>query len=73
MKHDLIETLQTLAIYELIEFQAPLSFMLVLGIAYYGPNGELYGNISNDYWTYSTIEDIQQTVLHQFYCTPQMF
>ena len=63
MMHDQIETLQTLAIYELIEFQAPLSFMLVLGIAYYGPNGELYGNISNDYWTYSTIEDIREMMI----------
>ena len=63
MVNDQIETLQTLVIYELIEFQAPLSFMLVLGIAYYGPNGELYGNISNGYWTYSTIQDIRQTMI----------
>ena len=53
-----IETLQDLAINELVEFQVPLAYLLVLAIAYIGPNGKLFGNILNSYWQYSAIENI---------------
>lgn len=59
-----IHLLQDLVIYELVEFQAPLAFMLVVGITYYGPNGALFGNILNDYWTYSAIKDINATMMN---------
>ena len=57
-----IECLQDLALYELVEFQVPLAFISVLCVTYYGPNGALYGNILNSYWTFAAIEDIGQTM-----------
>ena len=60
--HNQINILQDLAINELVEFHATLSFILVFSIAYYGPNAHLFGNISNSYWTYIAIEDITQTL-----------
>ena len=50
-----IDTLQDLALYELVEFQAPL--------VYFGPNGNLFGNILNSYWTYTAIENINETLM----------
>ena len=57
-----IASLQDLAIGELVEFQAPLSFMLVLICAFYGPNSGLIGNIGNAYWHYEKLEDITETL-----------
>ena len=54
--------LQDLALYELAEFHAPLSFILVFISAYFGPNAELFGNISNSYWTYKAVVDIHSTL-----------
>ena len=59
---DQINRLQELALYELVEFQAPLTFVLVIIVAYFGPNAELFGNISNSYWSYKSIEDLQETL-----------
>ena len=58
-----IALLQDLAVYELVEFLAPLSFIFVLAIAYYGPNSEIIGNIGNSYWGFTAIEDIIQSLL----------
>ena len=57
-----IYTLQNLAICELVEFHATLSFILAFGVTYFGPNAHLFGNISNSYWTYVAIEDIWLTL-----------
>ena len=57
-----ISTLQHLAAYELAEFHAPLSFLVMFVVAYYGPNSKLFGNISNDYWGFTPIEDIHGTI-----------
>ena len=57
-----INLLQELALYELVEFQAPLTFVLVIIVAYFGPNAELFGNISNSYWSYKSIDDLQETL-----------
>ena len=57
-----IEKLQDLALYEMVEFQTPLAFIIVLCITYFGPNGALYGNVLNSYWTFKPVEDIYQTV-----------
>ena len=59
---DQIDILQDLAIYELTEFYTPLSFLLVVILAYHGPNAELFGNIKNAYWTFTAIEDIEKTI-----------
>ena len=45
---------------ELVEFQAPLSFMLTFICAYYGPNGNLFGNILNGYWDFVGTDDLNQ-------------
>ena len=59
-----IDLLQDLVVNELVEFHAPMSFMLVLAVAYFGPNGNLFGNVLSDYWTFTAIKDIYQTLLN---------
>ena len=58
--HKQIDILQDLVICELVEFQAPLSFMLTFICAYYGPNGNLFGNILNGYWDFVATDDLNQ-------------
>ena len=62
MINNQINALQDLAICELVEFMAALSFILVFSVAYFGPNANLFGNISNSYWNYVAIEDIALTL-----------
>ena len=47
---------------ELVEFTVPLIYVLSICTGYFGPNAGIYGNIGNDYWQFSKIEDIDQTV-----------
>ena len=58
--HKQIDVLQDLILCELVEFQAPLSFTLIFICTYFGPNGHLFGDILNDYWTFTATEDIHQ-------------
>ena len=60
--HKQISLLQDLALYELVEFQAPLTYVIVVVVAYLGPNSKLFGNISNNYWTYTPIDNLQETL-----------
>jgi len=53
-----INLIQQLAISELTEFIAPLSFMIAFIFGYYGPNGQLIGNIAATIWQYEAIEDV---------------
>ena len=62
-----VNLLQDLAIYELVEFQAPLAFVLVLTVAYFGPNAELFGNVGNSYWKYQRIEDFPGTLINMMF------
>ena len=62
-----ISLLQDLALYELVEFQAPLTFILVLTVAYFGPNAELFGNVGNSYWKYQRIEDFPKTLINMLF------
>lgn len=57
---DQIDLLQDLIMCELVEFQAPLSFMLAFICTYYGPNGHLFGNVLNGYWGFISTEDLNQ-------------
>ena len=57
-----IEVIEELALYETVEFHAPLAYALILGVTYHGPNGHLYGNILNSSWTFNAIKDIYQTL-----------
>ena len=65
-KREPISTLQHLATYELAEFHAPLAFLLIFVLAYYGPNATLFGNISNNYWGFTPIENIGETIQNMF-------
>ena len=40
----------------------PLVYLGCLLVGYYGPNVELIGGLRSDYWNYSPIEDVTQTV-----------
>ena len=66
LKNEQISDLQHLATYELAEFHAPLAFLIIFGIAYYGPNSTLFGNISNNYWGFIPIENIVETIQNMF-------
>ena len=59
-----IKVLQDLGLYELVEFLASTSFLLVLGLTYFGPNGALFGNIRRSIWTFEAIENINETLLN---------
>ena len=54
--------LTDLAINELVEFHAPLSYILVIAVTYHGPNGSIFGNVMNGYWKYKAIENIESTL-----------
>ena len=58
----LINQIQELAIYELVECHAPLSFMIVFAMAYYTPVGIVVGNVSNGYWAFDAVDDINSTL-----------
>ena len=62
-----IDTLQELAITEIVEFVAPLGFILVFVAAAYGPNVKLFGNIGSSYWAYREIDDINQGIENMVY------
>ena len=54
--------LQRLALSEIIEFMAPLSFMISFLVAYQGPNSTLIGNVGSSAFHYKKVEDIGNTV-----------
>jgi hypothetical protein len=57
-----IDLLQELARNELIEFIAPLSFLIAFVFAYYGPNSELIGDVGATIWQFVEVEDIKETI-----------
>ena len=57
-----IEILQVVVISETNEFIAPLCYILCFMTAYFGPNSGLIGNIGNDYWQYSKIEYVEDSI-----------
>jgi hypothetical protein len=52
----------SLIVSESVEILMPISYTISLLMAYYGPNGELLGNIRNSSWQYSAIEDLDATL-----------
>ena len=54
--------LSKLILIEMIEVLVPLSYVVTVLVAYYGPNAEILGNIRNDYWQYESIDDIGKLV-----------
>ena len=65
-----IEMLQSLVLNELSTFMVPLVYLMVLMLAYFGPNHHLIGNVGNDYFGKTTISDIESTIMHlvTFFC-----
>ena len=57
-----IEMIQELVFTEMTEVMAPVCYLICFTMAYYGPNGELIGNILNSYWQYIAIEDVYHTI-----------
>ena len=51
-----------LILIELLEVLVPVSYVITVLIAYYGPNAEILGNIKNDYWQYEAIDDIWESI-----------
>ena len=58
-KHRLVK----LILIETLEVLVPLAYLLTVVIAYYGPNGEILGNIRNSLWQYKAIDDIGKLIL----------
>jgi hypothetical protein len=57
-----IEMIQDLVISETAEVIVPVCYLICFTMAYYGPNGELIGNILNSYWQFIAIEDVDHTI-----------
>ena len=55
-----IDLIQELAVYLLIEFVGPSVVILTFALLVYGSNCHLIGNLCNDYWQFSAIQDISQ-------------
>ena len=51
-----VNALLSLVINEATEFVLPISYGIIVTMAYYGPNAELIGNIKNGLWHYTAIE-----------------
>ena len=62
----IFKLLQELIINEIVEFIAPLNYLICLLICYFGPTADLIGNIGNDYWQYIPIDDLSRTVKYVF-------
>lgn len=58
-----------LVISEIIEIVIASAYIIGFAMAYYGPNGYLQGNVRNDYWAYTKVENVDhvfQTLLLLF-------
>ena len=53
-----------LVLTEILEILAPLSYLITVLLAYYGPNAEILGNIRNGCWHFKPIQHIGQLVFH---------
>ena len=61
-KKEKMETIQTLVINETVESLMPIAYCIIIIIAYYGPSGQVIGNIKNSYWQYSAINNMENTI-----------
>ena len=55
--------LTKLVLTEIIEIIVPLSYLITMLLAYYGPNAEILGNIQFGCWQFQQIEDIGKVVV----------
>ena len=49
---------QGLVMKDTFELLLPIIYCMILSMSYHGPNAEILGNVKNDYWQYSKIDDI---------------
>ena len=54
--------LTKLLLTEIVEVLVPISYLLTMFIAYYGPNAEILGNIRNGCWHFKPIQHIGELV-----------
>ena len=57
-----LKAMLALIINESVEIIMPISYVVTLLMAYYGPNSKILGNIKNSEWQYRAIEDIGSTM-----------
>ena len=55
-----IQAVMTQLINESVEFIMPLTYCVCYLIAYFGPNAELMGNVKNDSWQYTSVDNIEE-------------
>jgi hypothetical protein len=69
-KEAAIALLQELVIVEMVEFIIPLVYLACFCTAYYGPNAELLGNITNEDFHFVAVEDPFHTIKNVgfFFC-----
>ena len=60
------KTVLKLLLAELTEGLIPLAYAIGFSMAYYGPNGQLIGNVRNGYWQYQIECDASWTLLVMF-------
>ena len=63
------ETTLMLVTIEAMEILVPIAYSVSFLVAYYGPNGEVLGNVNNECWQYKKIDDVGEFILSVF----QMF
>jgi hypothetical protein len=57
-----VKALLNLISNEYVEFAIPITYVICLLMAYFGPNAEILGNVRNGFWHYNAIEDIGDTL-----------
>ena len=58
-----ITLVQELVVTETVELMVPVAYILCFIMAYFGPNGELIGNVRNGYWQYSAVDDVGNSMM----------
>ena len=56
------ETLKGLVLSETVELLVPLVYCSTLLIAFFGPNAQIIGNVSNGLWQYEKIDDVWEVI-----------
>ena len=57
-----VNAILSLIVNEATEFVVPISYVIVVSMAYFGPNAEIIGNIKNGLWHYTAIENFDETL-----------
>ena len=57
-----ITLLQEYVFHEFLGFIVPLAFMICFLAAYFGPNGDILGDVRNSYWQYQAVENLNEYI-----------